>query len=47
MSFMLYTSVTPYTGVWIETSMVPIIGWTMVVTPYTGVWIETFCHSRQ
>ena len=38
---MLTTPVTPYVGVWIETTQArdhPIMG---LVTPYVGVWIET------
>ena len=45
----LYTSlagafasyVTPYAGVWIETSELTMLAIPMMVTPYAGVWIET------
>ena len=34
-------TVTPYTGVWIETCMGDSKSLRFTVTPYTGVWIET------
>ena len=33
--------VTPYVGVWIETSGYPTGSRGNIVTPYVGVWIET------
>ena len=33
--------VTPYVGVWIETSKIRIGAELDIVTPYVGVWIET------
>ena len=33
--------VTPYVGVWIETSEAAFISTMITVTPYVGVWIET------
>ncbi len=40
--------VTPYAGVWIETSLVGIRNMLCsCVTPYAGVWIETFSTQRR
>ena len=41
--------VTPYVGVWIETSSVTPLRVHDVVTPYVGVWIETLTlkHTRE
>ena len=36
--------VTPYVGVWIETSSRLFINLLQLVTPYVGVWIETMLH---
>ena len=33
--------VTPYVGVWIETTSAAKFAGSKVVTPYVGVWIET------
>ena len=33
--------VTPYVGVWIETTRYASFGVKLSVTPYVGVWIET------
>ena len=33
--------VTPFVGVWIETSGTLRASWTETVTPFVGVWIET------
>ena len=35
------SNVTPYVGVWIETSVIGICLPSVLVTPYVGVWIET------
>ena len=35
--------VTPFVGVWIETSLISFIRFLFGVTPFVGVWIETFC----
>ena len=37
--------VTPYVGVWIETSVIFRRDISCGVTPYVGVWIETPVHS--
>ena len=33
--------VTPFVGVWIETILILLIKWIIIVTPFVGVWIET------
>ena len=38
----MYTSVTPFVGVWIETENTARQYETSLVTPFVGVWIETF-----
>ena len=35
--------VTPFVGVWIETSVRKISSMRALVTPFVGVWIETLC----
>ena len=37
--------VTPFVGVWIETSSVLAEGRETAVTPFVGVWIETYYDS--
>ena len=36
--------VTPFVGVWIETTVIKSMMHTAIVTPFVGVWIET-CRS--
>ena len=43
----LRVRVTPYVGVWIETSQLVTCGPTIAVTPYVGVWIETGYYEMQ
>ena len=40
------SKVTPYVGVWIETTRHPMKAAYRSVTPYVGVWIETLSHVR-
>ena len=37
----LRNQVTPYVGVWIETTITSSFAASTIVTPYVGVWIET------
>ena len=37
--------VTPYVGVWIETSETEGCAYASFVTPYVGVWIETLFYT--
>ena len=39
--------VTPFVGVWIETSAAQMIAQQMDVTPFVGVWIETFGQCQR
>ena len=36
----MYSSVAPFTGAWIEISLVAHAGRTLDVAPFTGAWIE-------
>ena len=38
--------VTPFVGVWIETSLSSLSSADLMVTPFVGVWIETLIVSR-
>ena len=41
LSYTGYGNVTPYVGVWIETTITSSFAASTIVTPYVGVWIET------
>ena len=41
------SSVTPYVGVWIETTQQEKIDKYFEVTPYVGVWIETVTATKK
>ena len=41
MALSIKPPVTPYVGVWIETTFVKGLPDRLIVTPYVGVWIET------
>ena len=38
----MHQQVTPFVGVWIETSLIIIFLLKVRVTPFVGVWIETY-----
>ena len=40
-AYWLIIAVTPFVGVWIETSLPPSLRMIAKVTPFVGVWIET------
>ena len=40
-AILLELHVTPFVGLWIETSAAQMIAQQMDVTPFVGVWIET------
>ena len=47
LSVLLDLSVTPHTGVWIETlGIMQALAMFPPVTPHSGVWIETMCHQN-